>query len=349
MPALAYPPFPDDVPTHPLLIIDYQLIKNRNAEEIEKLWEAGTKLGFWYLKNHGADELVDGMFSLGAEVMALPMEEKLRFEQGDDGMSFGYKAAGANAVDATGERDTVEFLNVAKDDALAWPQQARRAYPDTANARMESTIVPFVKKSLEVNNTLLEVFNDRLGLPSGTLLRFHTAGEYSGSEARIIKNPPTSNTTKQAIGSHTDFGTLSFLHNRLGGLQVFVPGAESWQYVKPIPNHAICNIGDALAIFSGGILRSNLHRVIPPPGLQAGLERWSLVFFTRPGNSSLLTALVQDSPMIAEAVRSSPPGKFETGSTALDWFSRRIKNQRIKNRKGPETWMASRGTEQVEV
>lgn len=29
------------------------------------------------------------MFDMGAETMALPMEEKMRFEQGDDGMSFG--------------------------------------------------------------------------------------------------------------------------------------------------------------------------------------------------------------------------------------------------------------------
>ena len=62
---------------------------------------------------------------------------------------------------------------------------------------------------------------------------------------------------------------------------MLVPGSESWQYVKvfffsmleiqivlliffpqPIPRHAICNIGDALALFSGGILRSNLHRVM---------------------------------------------------------------------------------------
>ena len=48
MPAvLDYPPFPDDVPTHPLLIVDYELIKQGNKEEIEKLWEAATKLGFW--------------------------------------------------------------------------------------------------------------------------------------------------------------------------------------------------------------------------------------------------------------------------------------------------------------
>lgn len=41
------------------------------------------------LKNHGADDYVDGMFELGVETMALPLEEKMNFEQGDDGISFG--------------------------------------------------------------------------------------------------------------------------------------------------------------------------------------------------------------------------------------------------------------------
>lgn len=42
-----YPPFPEDVPTHPLLVIDYELIKKSDSNEIDKLWEAATKLGFW--------------------------------------------------------------------------------------------------------------------------------------------------------------------------------------------------------------------------------------------------------------------------------------------------------------
>ncbi len=41
------PPFPDDVPTHPLLIIDYQLLQEGDAGETERLWEAARKLGFW--------------------------------------------------------------------------------------------------------------------------------------------------------------------------------------------------------------------------------------------------------------------------------------------------------------
>ena len=78
-----------------------------------------------------------------------------------------------------------------------------------------------------------------------------------------------------------------------------------------MPGHAICNVGDALAILSGGILRSNMDRVLyvirmasydgdtdgelirPPLGGQSEYERWSLVYFTRPGNSVLLNPLVK--------------------------------------------------------
>ena len=41
------------------------------------------------MKNHGVEE-VDGMFDMGEETMKLPLDEKMKFEQGDDGMSAGY-------------------------------------------------------------------------------------------------------------------------------------------------------------------------------------------------------------------------------------------------------------------
>ncbi|KAK0460814.1 hypothetical protein IW261DRAFT_1532781 [Armillaria novae-zelandiae] len=339
----SFPPFPDDVPTHPLLVIDYALLKAFDNEEIEKLWGAARQLGFWYLKNHGAEQEANDMFDMGDETMRLPMEEKIKFEQGDDGMSFGYKAAGANAVDASGVTDTIEFINISKDDALAYPTPIRREYPRTVNGRMLSTIQPFITKSVEINDTILGIFNQKLGLPEGSLAKRHSREEFSGSEARTTKNPAGYDGNRMAIGAHTDFGSLSFLHNRLGGLQVLPPGYEEWQYVKPIPGHAICNVGDALALLSGGILRSNIHRVVPPPGPQAHLERWSLVYFTRPGNSVILRPLVDESPIIAAAVENVD--HINTPVTAKEWFTRRIKNQRMKNRTGPETWQASRGTE----
>lgn len=47
MPGITAPPFPDDVPTHPLLVIDYQRVKEGHPDEVEKLWKAATQLGFW--------------------------------------------------------------------------------------------------------------------------------------------------------------------------------------------------------------------------------------------------------------------------------------------------------------
>ena len=113
-------------------------------------------------------------------------------------------------MDETGLKDTIEFINVSKDDALSFPKPTHRTYPSTVEECMESTVRPFVQKSLEVNNTILEVFNEKLGLPEGELLKRHVTNELSGSEARVIKNPPAPEMSaeRQALGAHTDFGSL---------------------------------------------------------------------------------------------------------------------------------------------
>lgn len=48
-----------------------------------------AKFGVRSLKNHGADQEIEEMFDMGAETMAMPMAEKIKFEQGTDGQSFG--------------------------------------------------------------------------------------------------------------------------------------------------------------------------------------------------------------------------------------------------------------------
>jgi hypothetical protein len=46
-------PFDASVPTHPLLIIDYEKLHQHDADEIDRLWAAATKLGcaLWLLRS----------------------------------------------------------------------------------------------------------------------------------------------------------------------------------------------------------------------------------------------------------------------------------------------------------
>ncbi|EJD07724.1 Clavaminate synthase-like protein [Fomitiporia mediterranea MF3/22] len=321
------PGIPENIPTRSLLVVDYELLACDSAE-IEKLWKAATELGFWYLKNHGTDEEAEGMFEMGRETFDLQTKEN----------EDRYKAIGSLATNEFGDPDNAEFICISKEDALAYPEVVRRTYPSTVYKHMESAITPFTRKSLGVIDTIYSVFEKKLGLPEGVIRAAHPLMGKSNSECRMIKYPAKYaysegpiEKDKVSLGSHTDVGSLSL----------------DWHYILPIPGHLICNIGDALALSSGGVLRSIMHRVVSPPGAQSTYTRWSAVFFSRPASNYPLRTL-EEGTVIKEALaRMSPEekAKFNPGVTQGEWFVRRVDNQRVKNRKGPETWYASRGME----
>ena len=132
------PPFPDNVPTVPLLRINLQKLLDEDAEELENLWRACCDIGFFYLdlrgarsankrdsahdlpnKSTGGDLDGDGLlkdaaalFKLGERLFELPTEEKQKYDLKDQGSYFGYKGLGSGVVDAKGTRDRNEFYNV---------------------------------------------------------------------------------------------------------------------------------------------------------------------------------------------------------------------------------------------
>jgi isopenicillin N synthase-like dioxygenase len=89
-------------------------------------------------------------------------------------------------------------------------------------------------------------------------------------------------------------------------------------YVKPIPDSAVVNVGDALVKFTAGILRSNIHRVVPPPPPQDGQQRNSLVYFSRPEDGVVLRRL--EGGLIERQPRAE---KQELELTAQEWTLRR--------------------------
>lgn len=121
-------------------------------------------------------------------------------------LSTRYKVAGATYTDLDGSTDVAEFINVSKDDAMAYPNVAHKVYPSTINIHMKDVIRPFIESCLEETRVLLEIFNQKLGLPEGTLAELHRPTKECISESRCIKVPAAPKNTKIALGQHTDFG-----------------------------------------------------------------------------------------------------------------------------------------------
>jgi isopenicillin N synthase-like dioxygenase len=113
---------------------------------------------------------------------------------------------------------------------------------------------------------------------------------------------------------------------------------DGWAYVRPLPSHAIINLGDAMVKFSAGILRSNTHRVVAPPGEQGDVVRYSLVYFSRPEDAVLLRPL-RESPLISE--RAGKESEDEVISSK-DWILRRALGRRVGKWYDPEK---AKGTE----
>jgi isopenicillin N synthase-like dioxygenase len=110
------PPFPDDVPTAPLLRLSLAKLIQRDADEVSRFVRACEDLGFFYLDLSGpGDSLLadaDQLFKTGEELFDLPLEEKKKYDFMHKNSYFGYKGFGANVVDRKGNLDRNEFYNV---------------------------------------------------------------------------------------------------------------------------------------------------------------------------------------------------------------------------------------------
>lgn len=283
--------------------------------------------------------------------------------------SYRYKGIGGHIVDKTGTRDRNEYWNVSKNDMLgdAEPQPN----PEVITAK-RSLFTSYTTHVHAVCTLVMRILNDRLGLPPGTFDSWHRLHGLAGDQVRLIHVPPQPVDDRTlSSGEHTDFGSVTVLFNKIGGLQIRLPpnikpippamvgdvstngkvkysqdGSEmtaeeeaEWAYVVPLPGHAVINLGDAMTKFSAGILRSNIHRVISPPGDQAEYHRYSLVYFTRPEYDVKLRYLGKESEMIRKQLRDTGrENVVEKEYTSREWV-----NKMSLGRRNMSTWSPSGG------
>ena len=219
-----------------------------------------------------------------------------------------------------GSPDTMEFYSISQDDILG--TSAPRKHPQLVEDN-RGTIQAFLYHAYGILCHLLAHLDKHLGLRRNTLASFSPQDKPSGTSLRLLKN------SSQKIGSHrtnlvghTDIGSVTMLFNIVGGLQILPPGAENidenWRYVKPEPGCALINLGDAMVQWSGGVLRSNMHRVATAPGQQAGCTRYSVAYLVRPAATVSMRRVAG-----GDVIPDCEEGEEDDAICARDWETMR--------------------------
>nr|XP_039256704.1 2-oxoglutarate-dependent dioxygenase ecdK-like isoform X1 [Styela clava] len=129
--------------------------------------------------------------------------------------------------------------------------------------------------------------------------------EGNPSSLKLLHYPPVnddviSEGVQTRFPEHTDFGSLTFLFgDDLSGLQVKNSDGE-YKNISNVPDSILINVGDELQYWTGGRLKSTMHRVIVPDDKEKRLQsRRSIAFFFQIDNDVLLDKLEFEDGSIA--------------------------------------------------
>ena len=180
-----------------------------------------------------------------------------------------------------------------RDEILGTAPPPRGGYPDPISEN-RSVLESYLTNAQPIVFLICRILSLSFELPPETLGEMQRLDVESGTMIRLVKNPAAKSATdkRTALLPHTDIGTVTLLAGVLGGLQILPPGLEdvdpNWRYLRPEPNCLLVNMGDTMVEWTGGVLRSNMHRVMYCPGEQSKCDRYSIAYLCRAAHDAPL-------------------------------------------------------------
>lgn len=185
------------------------------------------------------------------------------------------------------------------------------------------------QKALGVASKIFTLFSIILELPPDYFSSRHAYDSPSEDHLRYMTYHPRSAADDAKVDNtwsraHTDFGSLTLLWSQnVAGLQIKTQSGQ-WKYVPPVDGGIICNVGDTLAFWSAGYLKSTTHRVVRPPEDQTHVDRLGLFYFVRPGDDvdikPVASPLLKRLGLVSEGQESAEP------ITGRQYVRERVKN-----------------------
>ncbi|CAE6383943.1 unnamed protein product [Rhizoctonia solani] len=301
---------PLDADTLPIIdVSSYVPNHPNNTPELRQqtakaLHAACRDFGFFYLNIASLVEeaQTNEIAELGHQFFKLKQDVKDTLHIQNQDLARGYQRLGENVTQ--GKTDMHEGLDfyapVANPDKTKplwgenqWPTEDdlpgfRRAYEK------------WVDQMKELGFVVMEAMADGLGMTKEEWLDLRAKIDDSFWVMRVIGYPPLKDEADGiSCGAHKDYGclTLLFADPTPKALQVFRHAAKTenleeagpgeWINADPIPGCVVCNIGEMWEIWTNGLYKSTIHRVI-----HRGTNfRVSVPFFFEPNFNAVVKPL----------------------------------------------------------
>jgi isopenicillin N synthase-like dioxygenase len=281
-----------------LPIID---ISDLNSDDIARrrrvadaLGEAYGRAGFAYIANHGVgqdtiDAVLDGMRAFFDQPEARKRELTRR-----RGVYRGYIPVmpfGTNPGDTP--PPLYEAFIVGEDADPADPEVAAtgglfgpNVWPDEP-AGFRAAVTAYWHAVSGVSNRMLRAFALALDQDEDVLLRKFVKPLTNISLLHYLPRPGTEDHPDDDLKGHRDTNAITvLLPSAVGGLEVAAPEG-GWMQAPPEPGCFIVNIGNMMECWSGGRLKSTMHRVHPP----RDKHRYSIGYFAVPDYNTVVEPL----------------------------------------------------------
>jgi len=310
-------------PFHEIPIIDFAPMFG--ADDAAKravaaaLKDAATKVGFFYVKNHGVPaSVIADLFAQGPAFFALPLEEKMKVHVKLSGNNSGYTPLLEENTNPKGKGDVHEAYDMAAElpdddpDLLSGKSlYGKNLWPE-ACPEFRAAMLAYNAEALKLGRKLFAAFALALDLPEDYFEPMITKPTMA---QRIVYYPSQDGAVSEdqiGIGAHSDYECFTILaQHEVPALQVLNSAGE-WIAAPPIPGTFVVNIGDCMARWSNDLFASTIHRAINI----TGKPRYSIPFFLGANYDTVIDAL-------PGTVTAERPKKYEP-VTAGDYVQSRL-------------------------
>jgi isopenicillin N synthase-like dioxygenase len=255
-----------------------------------RMFASMKDIGFVILVNHGLPApLTQRAFAESANFFALPYEAKARCAFLSPEANRGFLGIKEEKADFR-VPDLRETINIG-DEYDGFPNPWPAELP-----AFRETMLELYDRSNELHLDVLRCLAIGMGLDKD---HFTPLCDGRCNTLRLLHYPACKRTQlsddlggQKRAGAHTDYGTITLLHQSGGGLYVCDANGE-WVFVPPIDGSIIVNVGDIMMRWSNDVLRSTPHCVMDDPRVTGDETpaRYSMAYFCNPNRDALIECL----------------------------------------------------------